>query len=224
MFCKACGNPLGPQAAESSRGVRESETVLPMLRGTLRKKSKFVYVIGLGAVFAIVIAVWFYFTPYLALMGMRSAAQNRDAKTFCTYIDFPVLRDNLKSELNTKMLAEMNKDQRLRDNPFSGLALVMGPAIINNMIDGYVSPAGVERLFKGDYDQNSRSQSGQPPAVATQTFNPDFVSKEKGAVITGYDSFNEFVVGYKPLSGTGSKLIFERRGLWNWKLVNIKMD
>ncbi len=228
MFCKACGNSLGSrtetQAAESSGHMRESETALPRVSGSIRTRSNFIYVVGFGVAFAIVVAVWFYSTPYLALVGMRSSAQNRDAKTFCSYIDFPVLKDNLKSELNAKMLVEMNKDQTMKSNPFSGLALVMGPAIINNMVDAYISPAGVERLFNGDYNQNAPSPSGQPPAVATQTFNSDFMNKEKGEVTTGYESLNEFVVAYKPKSGSGSKLIFERRGLWNWKLINIKMD
>lgn len=169
------------------------------------------------------LGVWFYLTPYLAIRDMRSAALNRDAKTFCAYIDFPVLKDNLKSELNAKMLAEMNKDQKLKDNPFSGLAMTMGPAIVNNMVDGFVSPAGIELLFKGDFNPNQQGAS-QAPAVATQTFSSDFINEEKGELTTGYNSYDEFEVSYKPKTGGGSKLIFERRGLWSWKLINMKLD
>jgi hypothetical protein len=182
--------------------------------------------ITLIALLVVGLGVWFYLTPYLAVRDMRSAALNRDAKTFCAYIDFPVLKDNLKSELNAKMLAEMNKDQKLKDNPFSGLAMTLGPAMVNNMVDGFVSPAGIERLFKGDYNPNQTSTQGaaQPPAVATQTFSSDFMNEEKGELTTGYNSYNEFEVYYKPKTGGGSKLIFERRGLWGWKLINMKLD
>jgi hypothetical protein len=220
LFCADCGlelpdqekSQLAARAGKHNSDDRPGQSlVIPIL----------IVSVGLLTLGALIV-MWFYFTPYLALSSMRIAAQNRDAKTFCTYIDFPLLRENLKSELNAKMLAEMNKDAKLKSNPFSGLALAMGPAIINNMIDAYVSPAAIERAFKGDFD--SSAAGAQAPEVASQTFNPDFVNEEKGEVTRGYDSFNEFGVSYKPKSGGSSKLIFERRGLWNWKLANIKLE
>jgi hypothetical protein len=36
---------------------------------------------------------------------------------FVLIIDFPVLPENLKAELNAKMLFEMNKDDKLKNNP-----------------------------------------------------------------------------------------------------------
>lgn len=174
-----------------------------------------VLIVGLG--------VWFYLTPYLSLYSMRSAALNRDAKEFCAYIDFPVLKDNLKSELNAKMLSNMSKDQNSHDNPFSGIATMMAPAIINNMVDGFVSPAAIERLFKGEFNQNQQLTS-QTTLVATKNFSSDFLSEEKRELTTGYSSFNEFEIYYKPKTGDGSRLIFERRGIWSWQLTNMKPD
>lgn len=227
LFCKECGTAL-PTPKGLDVNSPENLAKDPNSATTPRSGSTVLYLAGLGVllsgVFITAVAVWFYFTPHLALIGMRSSAQNRDAKTFCSYIDFPLLKDNLKSELNAKMLVEMNKNE-MKNNPFSGLAMALGPAMVNNMVDAYVSPAAIERAFKGEYDSNQQSSPQDPkaPGVA-QTFNPDFVNEQKGEVTTDYDSFNQFVVSYRPKAGTSSSLVFERRGLWNWQLISIKLD
>jgi hypothetical protein len=175
--------------------------------------------IALVSLLVVAFGVWFYLTPYLAVWNMRTAAVNRDAQTFCSYIDFPVFKENLKSELNAKMLVNMQQDQTLKDNPFSGLALTVVPTIVNNMVDAYISPAGIERLFKEGARQAEQTQN-----VPAQTFNEEFLSESKNEINTGYNSFSEFEVSIKPKTGEGSKLIFERRGLFGWQLVNMKFD
>lgn len=167
----------------------------------------------------LLLGAWFAITPYLAMWNMRAAAVDRDAQTFSSYIDFPVFKENLKSELNAKMLFEMSKDQKMKDNPFSGLAFAAGPTIVNNMVDAYISPAAIERLFKSDARQTGAEQN-----VATRTFNQDFMSEEQGEIAAGYKTFNEFQVAYKLRSGGGTIFVFERRNLFSWQLVNMKFE
>ncbi len=103
---------------------------------------------GLISFLLTVFAVYVIASPYSSLWSMKSAAENKDAETFSSYIDFPKLRENLKAELNAKMLENVAKDDGLKDNPFSGLALAAAPMMINNMVDAFVSPQGIEKLFK----------------------------------------------------------------------------
>ena len=173
----------------------------------------------LAGLFSIALVVWFILTPFITLWSMRNAAYNRDATTFCSYIDFPVFRENLKAELNARMLFELNKDEKLKSNPFSGLATLAGPAIINSMVDGYVTPAAIERMFRGE-----KPQPGSQSNFATQTFTKDFLSDENGEVTSAYKSFNEFQIAYKPKDGGGMVLVFERRALISWQLVAIKFQ
>lgn len=229
ISCPTCGKQISSAALACPNCRRQftrlqHKTVSPAYAQSPTNYWKIATYTTIALLF-VCLGVWFYLTPYLAIRDMRSAALNRDAKAFCTYIDFPVFKDNLKSELNAKMLAEMNENQELEDNPFSGLAMTFAPAIVNNMVDGFVSPAGIERLFKGGFDSNQTSQGATEPAtVATKTFSSDFMNEEKGELTTGYNSYDEFEVSYKPKTGGNSKLIFERRGLWRWKLINMKLD
>lgn len=167
--------------------------------------------------FAFVGALWLYASPYFALQSMQTAAVERDAKKFSSYIDFPLLRENLKAELNAKMLSEMSKNQSPQENPYSGLALTMGPVMVNTMVDAYISPAGIEMLFKVAED---RANDKSKPFDA---FNQTILSQDKVEVRAEYISFNEFEVSYRTDKGGESKLVFERRGLSSWKLVNSKL-
>jgi Protein of unknown function (DUF2939) len=169
--------------------------------------------------FTALLIVGFFSTPYIAIWRMKSAALGKDAKTFSSYIDFPVFKENLKSEMNAQMLVNVAKDQKLKENPFSGLALTVAPAIINNMIDGFVSSAGIEKLFNGDFENN--------PQLASSPIKPltsDFMNENKGELSTGYNSFDEFEVSYKLKNDKKTTFVFERRNLFSWKLINMKFQ
>jgi len=42
-------------------------------------------------------STWFYFTPHLAVSGMRSAAEANDAEKLSDYVNFPALKENLRA-------------------------------------------------------------------------------------------------------------------------------
>jgi hypothetical protein len=157
---------------------------------------------------------WFIATPFIAVWKMRNAAINRDAETFCYFIDFPLFRENLKADLNAKMLFNVQNDPKLKDNPFSGLAAIAGPAMINSMVDGYVTPAAIEMMFKGQKQKESN--------IATETFNQDFMNDTKANVESAYVSFSEFQVAVRSPEGQNSVFVFERRGIFSWQLVRMK--
>jgi hypothetical protein len=165
----------------------------------------------------IALAIWFVLTPYLTLWNMRNAAYNRDATTFCSYIDFPVLRENLKAEINARMLFELNKDEKLKSDLFAGLATIAGPSIVNNMVDGYVTPAAIELLFKGETRQKDTQAN-----FGAEIFTKDFLSGQNGEVTSTYKTFNEFQIAYKPKNGEQILLILERRSLIRWQLTAMK--
>ena len=191
----------------------------PSLVSRLLKSRRFQIVCVIAMLGAVLLAllVAFWATPYYSVWSMKRAAQNRDATTFSSYIDFPRLRESLKAELNAKMLFDMKNNKELKDNPFSGLALLAAPTMINNIIDGYVTPAAIERGFKEELklkDQN----------VATETFNKDFLTKDGISVDSAYQSSDEFHVIVTGPEQKQNRLVFERRSLFWWQLVGMKLD
>jgi hypothetical protein len=124
----------------------------------------------------------------------------------------------LKAELNAKILYEMQKDQKLKDNPFAGFAALAGPAMVNSIIDGYVTPAAIERSFK------EGAPLAQDKNVASLPLNRDFLDENKGKVSSGYDGINDFWVIFHSNDGKAVSMVFERRALLSWQLAKIKFD
>lgn len=173
----------------------------------------------LGVFMFICACAYVYATPYITLWNMRSAFVNKDAKAFCGYIDFPVFKENFKAELNARMMSELTKNKDLQDNPFAGLGMMMAPALINNLVDAFVSPAAIERLMN-----DTRPEGDTAPTGGTSPFK-GFGNTDDMDVSTGYESLNEFTIDTvsKSNPAQGMKVVLERRGLLSWQLVNIKL-
>jgi hypothetical protein len=169
---------------------------------------------ALAVIFVGMIIAYAAFSPFLALWGMRNAALAKDGKTFAGYIDFPVFKENLKAEFNAYLVEQMSKDQSLKNNPFSGLGLLLAPTIVNNMVDALVTPAGVERLMNGQFMPQTPGTT-----LSTKTENP----WNSENVSFSYESVNEFRVNILTPEKNVVSLVFERHWIGDWKLAGIKM-
>src|ERR1017187_2245133 len=85
-------------------------------------KHKFWTAIAIAAVSAVALA--YFASPILAFRNLRDAGIRGDRDELDAAVDFPVLRSNLKSDMNALMLAKMGKDPALKNNPFGGLAIL----------------------------------------------------------------------------------------------------
>ena len=89
--------------------------------------------------------VGIYFgSPYLAARNLKNAAIEADPDELETSVDFPSVRESLKSQLNVAMMTEMQNDPEMKDNPFAGLG-----AMVDRMIDAYVTPDGLAAMVRG---------------------------------------------------------------------------
>lgn len=170
------------------------------------------------------LGIYIYLSPYLALRNIRQSFVNKDAETFSSYIDFPRFKENFKSELNAKLMAEMSKNaQKDKDNPFAGLGMMFAGTMVNNIVDSFVSPAGIEHMMKGDFATRPSDTTQLSPDA--NPFKSGLIDEEKVKVLSGYKSLNEFTVDTtdKADSNKGAQLIFERRGVTGWQLVNMKI-
>lgn len=160
----------------------------------------------------VLIAAYVYASPYLRLWQLRNGIINKDHETVSSFVDFPTLKQSLKDEMNAYLMAEMAKNQEMKDNPFSGLALMMAPAMVNNMVDALVTPAGVERLLSGNLGKNEAADKTKPP---------DFFNDPK--VDLGYHSLNEFWVVVLNPKNEKIAIVFKRHWIGDWKLSGVKM-
>ena len=166
---------------------------------------------------AIVAAVAFLFvgaylgSPYWAARQFREAALSADVDRLDATVDFPAVRESLKSQLTVAMTAKFENDPKLKGNPFAGLGMMMMPAIVGKMVDGFVTPEGMSALMKRGKLERARAE----PKV-----NPDI------DLDYGYRTLDRFAVSLKSRKEPNrepANLVFERRGLFSWKMIRLEV-
>ena len=164
-------------------------------------------------VFALLLALsvgWYFESPVWTLKQMADAAQSGNADKLSGYIDYPELRDSTKRQLKAAMTAKLTSDS---SNGFEALGMMMGMSMVDNMIDGVLSPEGMEAMFAAEKAKAPAS----PKRAAKRPFGLDASNRE--IVRDGLDRFR---LHEKGSPGQDGDLIFERHGL-SWKLAQIKV-
>lgn len=154
--------------------------------------------------------VWFYFTPHLAVIGMKAAAEANDAAKLSSFVNFPVLKKNLKASCYAKLTPGGVKGKM--PNPLAALG-GMTTAIISPTVEALITPESLVMMFKGDKAQPGKNATRGKPSA------PD------PEISTSYESFNRFVVTIKKKGTTDGPtgLVFSREGLFSWKLSALRL-
>ncbi|HEX9955353.1 MAG TPA: DUF2939 domain-containing protein [Allosphingosinicella sp.] len=168
------------------------------------------YMIG-GIVVAVLLAAagtWYYVSPGMTVKAMVEAAQKNDEAAFSSYVDYPALREDMKSELTNRLQQEAKRDNSAE----AKLGLAMGMAMMNPIVDSMVSPKGMTAAFATLANQQKASKEGGGGKQAKGSIPADPQIRRQG--------LNSFIVSGKDTPDSG--LVFERHGL-GWKLSGIQL-
>lgn len=170
-------------------------------------------IVGLALVLALAAA--YFASPLGALYALKSAVQSGSKDRLDALVDFPAVRDDLKSQINARIAQAVNEPD-MKDNPFAGLAALVAPAIVGRMVDMAVTPDGISTLIR---DGKIEQASDQSRPVSRPTGGDPTVRR------IGYLTLDRFKVsldsaGTPPAS---MSLVLERRGVITWKLIKIEL-
>ena len=167
------------------------------------------WIIAIGAAFA-VFALAYGASPFVAVRGFVAAAKQGDAEKLRGSVDFPAVRADLKPQLTAAVTTRMERDPQIRGNPFAGLGAILMPSILDRMIDSVVTPDGIAALVRA-----GKVGRAEPEAGSSQRVDYDF----------RYIALNRFDLALRRHGAAGDPvhLLFERRGLFAWKLVRIAL-
>ena len=88
-------------------------------------------IIGVAAGAVVLFAVAWAAAPVLAAQALIRAAKAGDERKLEQLVDFPSLRESLKSELNAELMARMSRDPRVADSGLGGLGMMLAPMILS---------------------------------------------------------------------------------------------
>jgi hypothetical protein len=96
---------------------------------------------------ALALSVWMYFAPYLTVRSIRLAAERGDAEALAAHVDFPALRESIKSQFAESLSERIGGGDD--GSAFGGLSARLATAITGPAVDTMVSPLALSLLFEG---------------------------------------------------------------------------
>lgn len=159
-----------------------------------------------AAVILLAGAGWYLESPIYTLGQMRDAARANDSARLSSYIDYPALRESLKSQIMARVAGDVAKQNR---SGLGSFEVALAGAVIGPLTDAIVSPAGVRVMLLSKQRDEAASKGGPRPPVQLDS---DVVIDRHG--------LSEFDVRNK--SNDGGALVFKRHGL-GWKLSGLEI-
>lgn len=187
----------------------------------LRFRSGQIFSIGLS----LAALAWFVW-PYYALYCLIDASRTGDVVALENEVDWNGVRQGIKSDVNSTFLHKLAQDLSKGSSPVTsignGLAMMLGPTILNQLIDNTVTPASLS--------EGVRAHNSDSVAKKVALRGKDAAAKELGELSfrrVRYAFFygNPFTFVVEIIPTTASTLKEPVRALlrWsgNWKLTRV---
>lgn len=173
-----------------------------------------------GIVTSLVLAVaYIAAVPYINVYQLKQATDNKDAETFSERVDFVAVRQSLKEQFNAKMLADTIVQEQ---NSFAAFGALLAGTLVDRMLEAYVTPSGVEQLFKGEKPNTSSQNPNSSPDTSSNQPAHKKESTDDASYSMGYIGLDKFAVEITDKKGQVTTFIL-RRDLINFKVVGIKL-
>ncbi len=156
--------------------------------------------------------------PYRTVQEIKSAVKEGDQAKLAEYIDFALLRSNLKAQVREAAMAKVGGNGGI----FGAIAGEAAGAIAGGLIEAAITPAGIVEVMSGEYSDLLKPRKSEPPPPGSDGAAE---AKRKSEKIFqdaryGFDSSNQFSIYAKDRNGKETQFILTREGL-KWRLTNI---
>ena len=154
-------------------------------------------------------------TAAWSLKAIVYSLEERDHRRLGKYVDFPVVRESVKYQLNAKVLRASISDAK--ENPFAALGAMIAGPMIDRMVESMITPHGITSLISGN---------GMERAVGDLVPKDDSVILDWSELVEGveFSDFGEITIEVDKKNGNPPVyFILEWSGI-RWKIVEIDMS
>ena len=171
----------------------------------------------LPALLIIIVALvgWAAAGPWIAIHGIRTAIEQRDASRLDRHVDFPELRANLKRQYQQHGDALLGLD---RGGIIGGLLGRAADALGGVAIDALATPAGIDAILQGDLLYRRASNDLE----STDTYARPRAARPLKDASHRYESLSRFTTTATTPAGAPVVFVLTRQGLV-WKLTDIRL-
>jgi len=171
-------------------------------------------IITLGSL--IVIAAGLFLSgPFITIDGIRASIKEKDSDRLSSYVEFDLLKKNLKEQFNTQMFKATSADQD--NNPLGMIVAGFASQVVDGLLDAYLTPSSIALLLEGEKPDQYVSSFNRESSAEKETSEP---LKEYEVKFVSHDRFYVYTKGSHDQE---IKIILQRFGL-EWKVTNIIFD
>jgi len=117
---------------------------------------------GFAAVLLVAAGGWFWASPLIAMHNLKVSAQAGDRDALADEVDFPAVRESLKSQLKTAVVGKLAGDKG-GSNVLAALGAMFAVTIADQVIDAMISPDGIKALVaEGKVRKSGQAQTDAP--------------------------------------------------------------
>lgn len=179
-----------------------------------------------GAIVAV--AAYWYWSPYLTVRQLQSAAQNKDVDAFNRHVDYPKLRESLKGQFSGMLADKMGQPENTLAKAGSVVGTLIGMAVVSPFVDAMVRPETIMRAMQEGHLSPKGVSGTALDAPAEPAVQP---SATAHATMWTYrrQGVNQ-VIAYannarQPDQPDQDKfaLVLQRSGFAHWKLADVRL-
>ena len=157
-------------------------------------------------------AIYLYASPYIALHGIKTAVEQKDADKLSGYIDFPSVKQSIKDQVKAFMVQEIATGEE--ESGLEALGVMLAAAMIDPIVDSTITPDGVALLFQGQEPDFGLDDDAAPDSSEAPDDDIDYQ--------TNYLSFNRFKVQISNANDVNHSIdVIMHRDWLSWKVTRI---
>jgi tetratricopeptide (TPR) repeat protein len=145
----------------------------------LKRRTKIILILA-GLVVALAWLAW----PYYALYDLITAVRNGDPVALEERVAWDSVRQGLRGDLNAFLL-EKARSNDAGSALGTALTVTLGPAIINQLIDSYLTPQALPIIFRTGRPPENLTQAGHSGSQTSATTGQPFQPQVKYAFFSG---------------------------------------
>jgi hypothetical protein len=166
---------------------------------------------------------WVFATPWLTVSSIKSAIREHDGAALAAHIDFPALKQSLRSELSAKLTQTAAKAHG--NNPYGNAlgaaASQFAIKALDPMIDATLTPETLVALLHGQNGADAGNDGNPGRKGPLESIIP----REEIESSNGYRGFDVFIVSLEHKGGGNGALtiLLKRKGLFTWKISGVEL-
>lgn len=172
----------------------------------------------LTVILLVVLAGIVFSGPYVTVHGLSRAIEQRDTAKLDRYVDFPMLRANLRAQLSDYVVRRAGPD--LQSSLFGALLLSAGDRLSATAVDALVTPTGIGALLEGHTLWKRASNDLDSPS--NDAYAAPRPARQLNGATHRFESLSRFTATTHTPQGAPVVFVLQRSGL-RWRLVDIRL-